>query len=763
MRRLVLHDTAARRIGRAEQAPPLQRRGARWRNELAWRWQRERRARRCRAPTRRVRADDNVVEAGFHCVLSSAIMRELYRVLFLLVVLLCAAIGLRSDTRRGVTPEDYFAFQFAGDPHLSPDGKAVAYVLTTIDQKKNRRDSSIWLVLVDGSAAPRRLSAEGFSSNAPRWSPDGKTLAFLSSRSTDVPAGEATKAGEPTKAQIYLLPMSGGGEAAALTKLKNGVQTYQWSPDGARIVCVALSGPSDGVAPADRKSDVRHYTHIRYKFNDTGWFDDKRRHLWVINVAGGEAKQITNGQDWNDTDPRWSPDGTRIAFVSDRTGKAYDDSENTDVWVIPASGGELTKISDHAFQDEEPRWSPDGKQIVFTGQTQRHQFPKVYTASSSGGAVSQLAVNDLDLIPGEFHWFLPGTLLFSAGMKGETHVYRAELAGRTFSRVTSGPRAVRAFDLNERAGLMVYLANDFQHLDDVYVANVDGSNERQLTHLNAELWPQLELQAVERLAYKSTDGWPVDGFFVKPLGWQAGKKYPMVLVIHGGPAGMFGVDWYHEFQVYAAKGWAVFFCNPRGSTGYGEKFERGIINNWGGMDYQDVMAGVDAAVKQYPWIDQSLLGVTGGSYGGFMTNWIVGHTTRFKAAVTLRAVSNFISDEGTRDGAYQHEDYFKGNLFDDFDQYWAASPLKYARNVRTPTLILHSDMDFRVPIEQDEQWFRALQHFGVPSELVLFPRENHNLTRTGEPKHLVESLNWQLYWFDRYLNGNANAKPPDAQ
>jgi dipeptidyl aminopeptidase/acylaminoacyl peptidase len=696
-------------------------------------------------------------------VLSSAIMRELYRVLFLLVVLLCAAIGLRSDTRRGVTPEDYFAFQFAGDPHLSPDGKAVAYVLTTIDQKKNRRDSSIWLVLVDGSAAPRRLSAEGFSSNAPRWSPDGKTLAFLSSRSTDVPAGEATKAGEPTKAQIYLLPMSGGGEAAALTKLKNGVQTYQWSPDGARIVCVALSGPSDGVAPADRKSDVRHYTHIRYKFNDTGWFDDKRRHLWVINVAGGEAKQITNGQDWNDTDPRWSPDGTRIAFVSDRTGKAYDDSENTDVWVIPASGGELTKISDHAFQDEEPRWSPDGKQIVFTGQTQRHQFPKVYTASSSGGAVSQLAVNDLDLIPGEFHWFLPGTLLFSAGMKGETHVYRAELAGRTFSRVTSGPRAVRAFDLNERAGLMVYLANDFQHLDDVYVANVDGSNERQLTHLNAELWPQLELQAVERLAYKSTDGWPVDGFFVKPLGWQAGKKYPMVLVIHGGPAGMFGVDWYHEFQVYAAKGWAVFFCNPRGSTGYGEKFERGIINNWGGMDYQDVMAGVDAAVKQYPWIDQSLLGVTGGSYGGFMTNWIVGHTTRFKAAVTLRAVSNFISDEGTRDGAYQHEDYFKGNLFDDFDQYWAASPLKYARNVRTPTLILHSDMDFRVPIEQDEQWFRALQHFGVPSELVLFPRENHNLTRTGEPKHLVESLNWQLYWFDRYLNGNANAKPPDAQ
>ena len=267
---------------------------------------------------------------------------------------------------------------------------------------------------------------------------------------------------------------------------------------------------------------------------------------------------------------------------------------------------------------------------------------------------------------------------------------------------------------------------------------------------------------MERLPYKSTDGWDIDGFLVKPVGWQPGKKYPMVLSIHGGPAGQYGVDWYHEFQVYAAKGWAVFFCNPRGSTGYGQKFERGIVNNWGGMDYQDIMAGVDAALKQNPWIDADRLGVTGGSYGGFMTNWIVGHTTRFKAAVTLRSVSNFISDDGTRDGAYGHEDDFKGFLFDDFDQYWNASPLKYARNVKTPTLVLHSDNDYRVPLEQGEQWFRALKHYGVNAELVIFPRENHNLTRTGEPKHLVESLNWQCYWFDRFLNGNADAKPPDT-
>ena len=659
------------------------------------------------------------------------------------------------QAKRGVTPEDYFSFAFISDPHLSPDGNSVAYVLTTIDQKKNRRESSVWLVPSNGSAAPRRLTADGFSSNSPRWSPDGKTLAILSTRNPD-------SSGEAAKPQIYLLSMS-GGEALALTKLKNAVQTYQWSPDGTRIVLVSASGPGDAIPAADRKSDVRHYTHILYNFNDTGWFDDKRRHLWVVSVPSGEAKQITEGQDWNDTDPQWSPDGAKIAFVSDRTGKAYDGSFNTDVWVIPAAGGALTKISDHPFQDESPRWSPDGKQILFAGQTQRHQFPKLYLADSSGGAASQLALNNLDLIATELRWPVSAAAFFAAGTKGETHIFRADLSSHSFSPIASGARGVHAFDVNAGNGKIVYLANDFKHLDDVYVANLDGTGERQLTHVNSELWSHLDLQPVEHLPYKSSDGWAVDGFFVKPLGWQAGKKYPMVLVIHGGPEGMFGVDWYHEFQVYAAKGWAVFFCNPRGSTGYGEKFERGEINNWGGMDYQDIMAGVDAALKQYPWIDSSALGVTGGSYGGYMTNWIVSHTNRFKAAVTLRSVANFVSDDGTRDFPYGHEDYFKGFLFDDLDQYWDASPLKYARNVRTPTLILHSDMDFRVPIEQGEQWFRALQHYGVPSEMVMFPRENHNLTRTGEPKHLVESLNWQLYWFERYLNGSANAKAPDAQ
>jgi acylaminoacyl-peptidase len=310
---------------------------------------------------------------------------------------------------------------------------------------------------------------------------------------------------------------------------------------------------------------------------------------------------------------------------------------------------------------------------------------------------------------------------------------------------------------------MVYLASDFKHPDDLYLADLDGRNERKLTNLNEGLWKQLQLADVERFSYQSADNLEIDAFLVKPIDFQGGKKYPLILSVHGGPAAMYGVDWYHEFQVYAAKGYAVLFTNPRGSTGYGQRFERAIVNEWGGKDYVDIMTGLDQALKRYPWIDTDRMGVTGGSYGGFMTNWIVGHTNRFTAAVTLRSVSNFISDEGTRDGAYGHTPDFGGDLFDKFDLYWERSPLKYARNVKTPTLILHSDNDFRVPLEQGEQWFRALKHYGVTTEMVMFPRENHNLTRTGEPKHLVESLNWQLYWFDRFLNGNSNAVPPDMK
>jgi len=688
-------------------------------------------------------------------------------------------VVLPQQSPRGVTPEDYFSFEFISDPNISPDGKLVAYVVTRIDRAQNRRNSSIWMVATDGSRSAWQFTTSPQTSNSPRWSHDGKSLAFLSSRpdTTSAPTASPNPTAGPTppaaagamseqpRNQVYLLSMN-GGEAKRITNLKNGVSLFRWSPDGTRLLVVSRKGPTDSrTGESKDRSDVRHYKNSSYKFNDTGWFDDRRSHLWVVDVKTGSARQITDGNDWNDSDPQWSPDGTRIAFVSNRTGKEYDENRNTDIWVINVDGSSsLTKISDHDEADNQPRWSPDGKWIAFTGELHDRDHPKIWLAPSAGGAPSVLAANGLDLIPGGLEWSDAGkSIYFETGVKGENHLFRVGVGNKSVTQVTSGPRAVRSVDFNFSSSRMVYLANDFKHLDDLYAADLNGRNERKLTNLNELLWKRLQLADVERFTYKSADDWDIDGFFVKPIGWQAEKRYPLVLSIHGGPAGQYGVDWYHEFQVYAAKGYAVLFTNPRGSTGYGQKFERGIVGEWGGKDFIDIMNGLDAALKRYPWIDQDRVGVTGGSYGGFMTNWIVGHTDRFKAAVTLRSLSNFISDDGTRDGAYGHSPDFGGDIFQKMDLYWDRSPLKYARKVKTPILILHSDNDYRVPIEQGEQWFRALKHFGVTTEIVFFPRENHNLTRTGEPKHLVESLNWQLYWFDRFLNGNNEAIPPDAK
>jgi dipeptidyl aminopeptidase/acylaminoacyl peptidase len=693
--------------------------------------------------------------------------------LSLVTVALCLCVSSvvlaqQSSAHRGFSPEDYYSFEFLSDPQISPDAKLIAYVLTKVDRAQNRRNSSIWMVKTDGSLAPWQFTTSPQSANSPRWSPDGKWLAFLSARPADSPAPAASKPAPATgtpaeqpRNQIHLLSMN-GGEARRITNLKNGVSSFRWSPDGSRLVVLSRIGPSDTRPVSPERSDVRHYKNSAYKFNDTGWFDDRRTHLWIVDVATGSARQITEGNDWNDSDPQWSPDGKRIAFVSNRTGKELDHNRNTDVWVMPADGGSPVKISDHDEADNSPRWSPNGKTIAFTGQINVRDHPKIWLAPAAGGVPSVPAANALDVIPTDLEWSSDGnSLYFQAGVRGETHLFRVDLAKKSVEQVTSGPRAIRSVEFNWSAKVMSYMANDFRHLDDLYIAALNGRNERKLTNLNEALWRQIQTAEVERFTYKSVDNWDIDGFLVKPVGWQPGRKYPLILSIHGGPASMYGVDWFHEFQVYAARGYAVLYTNPRGSTGYGQKFERGIVGEWGGKDYTDVMNGVDAALQKYPWLDPDRMGVTGGSYGGYLTNWIVGHTDRFKAAVTLRSLSNFVSDEGTRDGAYGHTPDFGGDLFEKFELYWERSPLKYAKNVKTPTLILHSDNDFRVPLEQGEQWFRALKHFGVTTEIVMFPRENHNLTRTGEPKHLVESLNWQLYWFDRFVTGNNNAIPPN--
>jgi dipeptidyl aminopeptidase/acylaminoacyl peptidase len=362
--------------------------------------------------------------------------------------------------------------------------------------------------------------------------------------------------------------------------------------------------------------------------------------------------------------------------------------------------------------------------------------------------------------PVEIKWSRDGSALFFTGAyRGEHPLFRLDIATGNATELASG-FVITAMDIDEGVGKIAYTAADYQHPADLYIADLNGKHVAEITNLNDKLLSSLDLQPIERLPFKAPDGWDIEGFFLKPVGWQPSQKYPMILMIHGGPNGMWGVNWNLEAESYAARGWAVLMTNPRGSSGYGEAFQRGVDQEWGGKAYQDIMAGVDAALRKYQWIDSNRLGVTGQSFGGFMTDWIVGQTNRFKGAVTLSGISDFVSVEGTRDGFYGHARDFGGDLWKNFDLYWKYSPIRNAPHVKTPTLILHGDVDNRVPLGQGEEFFRALYQFGVPTELVIFPREPHSL-RT-EPKHAVEVLKWQIYWFDRYVCGDGEAMKPNV-
>lgn len=697
-----------------------------------------------------------------------------------------APAGSSVAAKRPITIEDLFRVKMVGDPQPSPDGARIAYVVTHMDTEADTYRSQIWIIPAAGGT-PIRFTG-GKNDSAPRWSPDGRRLAFVSRRDDGTEQGK-----KAARAEIWILETD-GGEAWQLTTTLHGAGEPSWSPDGTYIAYTSrIGGAEDADAPgaakpqddaADgakpqsaKKSDVLVITDIRYKADGIHQLLVGRgnKHIFVAAVpteAGTPqaGRQLTDGE-WDDSAGAWSPDGTRLAFVSNRTAdRVY--NNHSDLWVVSAIAGEPRKLTATSGPALLPAWSPDGTTIAYLGHVNPEPFGRyantdVWTVAAAGGTPQNLTaafnhsfgggvMGDLrtGVVAQPPFWTADGTSLYAPAIeRGTEQLFRIDLAGQAAAPtpIIGGERAV--MNAHPSAdGRLVFTAGTLTNPGDLFICALNGTDERQLTDLNKELFAEVAVSEAAHFTYKGADDWAIDGWLMEPVGRAAGQQYPLALEIHGGPAGQYGFAFFHEFQVLAAEGIGVLFTNPRGSTGKGAAFTIANRSRWGEEDYQDLLAGVDAAIAQNAWIDPARLGVLGGSFGGYMTNWIVGHTDRFKAAVTMRCVSNLFSFFGTSDIGFTFmEMQFETEPWDDLAKLLKYSPVTYVKNIHTPLLILHSEQDFRCPIEQSEQMFISLKKLGRTTEFVRFPDEDHNLSRGGKPAHRAERLQHIVRWFKKYL------------
>lgn len=679
-------------------------------------------------------------------------------------------------SKRAITIEDLYEITFLSSPRISPDGQRVAYVVTKVDARKHAYRSSIWAVPSTGGPNTR-LTAAPANATAPSWSPDGRWLAFISEREGEAkqaPAVEQKKLGKD-KPQIWLLPTD-GGEAHQMTFLPHGASAPVWSPDGQWLVFSAAVGPLDEETEDGKPlPKARVIDRLFYKLDGTGFIYERRSHLFLLNVAGGEPIQLTDG-DWNDGDAMWSPDGKHLVFASSRAEDRWS-MPNSDLYTLAieqGKAGELRCLTDGTVDCASPSWSPDGQTIAFYGSTKHRSagYNDLYIipANTKQGKAKNLtyefegsfqdSTNTDGSAGGEQTdskpvWSPDGKTIYAlATHRGATRVFALAVNGNNAHppTLTPGNIHVRDFSSDRTAGHLSMLIGNPSTPSEIFSCTTSTGGElRQVTQHNEQFLSQVQLSTLEHMPYTGAEGWPMDGWILKPPDFDPAKKYPMILQIHGGPHTQYGYGFFHEMQVQAANGYVVLFTNPRGSTGYGRDFAKAVYASWGDVDSLDIMAGVDALIAK-GYIDETRLGVTGGSYGGFMTNWLIGHTDRFKAAVTDRCVSNLVSFFGTSDVGWMFgDDHFGAVPWENLEQLRAHSPITYVKNMHTPLLIIHSEQDHRCSVEQSEQLFVALKYLGREVLFVRFEGQSHGLSRGGHPKQRLERLRHGLNWFTKYM------------
>ncbi len=693
-----------------------------------------------------------------------ACLRRRCASLLVSVVMMTLSASVFSQTKRGITETDLFKFNWIADPQISPDGSRVVFVKVWVNQKTDRYEQSLWMVSTNGGAA-RQLTA-GPLDGTPRWSPDGKTLAFLR---------VATKDSKPQPIQIYLMSLD-GGEAQPLTEMTKGAGAFEWSPDGKTIAFTSSEEDKpvteSGEKP-ERVSDVRVINKAVYRSNGPGYLNPKTHsHIWTIAVAGGsKAKQLTKGN-WNEGAVQWSPDGTRLYFASRRVAEAYYEQPRSDVYSIDLNGGDEKKALSFDGGMRGFEFSHDGKRIAFGGSLAQtpvlsYKQPDLFVSDWAttknltdgfdfdiGGGIGGDQSAPRGGGGGGVLWSSDDkTLIVNTAEQGRANLKRIDIATGKVTPLTTGDHAIQSFSATPNASKLVVLISTSVNVHDLFLLDVATGKLTQLTDINKDMFAQLNLTHPEEIWYTSFDGKKIQGWIQKPPNFDATKKYPFILEIHGGPHAAYGFTFTHEFQWMAAKGYVVLYTNPRGSTSYGQDFGNVIQYNYPGDDHKDLMLGVDEVLKR-GYVDAEKLGVTGGSGGGVLTNWAVGQTNRFKAAVSQRSISDWAGFWYTADFTLFQPTWFKAAPWEDPQDFVRRSPITNIGKVTTPMMFIEGEADWRTPAnEGGEQMFRALKYRKIPTVMVRFPGESHELSRSGAPWHRVERLQHIVNWFDKYLQG----------